>query len=108
MFPSDIIPRHEQGLHGRMMLEAFAVAIGQTGEPTQTHAHGQIETLDMAGAYTIFVGSAEHRQLVGAYYPSGAVAGCLLAAAIDFYELCKINLHTEREGHVLPIGAEAI
>jgi hypothetical protein len=31
MFPAEIIPRYEQQLHGRKMLEALAVAIGQTG-----------------------------------------------------------------------------
>ena len=55
MLPAEIIPRHEDGLHGYVVLEALAVAIGQASEPAQAHANGQIEPLDMAGAYPVFV-----------------------------------------------------
>jgi hypothetical protein len=86
-----------------MVLEALRVAVGQAGEPPQAHAHGQVEPLDMAGAYIVFLGRTEDRQLLSAYYPSGAVAGGFLSRALNLYQLGKINLHPERKRNVLSV-----
>ena len=32
ILPGEIIPRYEDGLHGRMMAEAFGMAVGQASE----------------------------------------------------------------------------
>jgi hypothetical protein len=46
--------------------------------------------------------------LFSAYYLRWRVARGFLGAGIDFYQLSKINLHPEREGHIVPIRTQAV
>ena len=64
ILPSEIIPRHEQRLHGRMMAQTLGMAVRKPSEPAKRHAHGQFESLNLRGAYPNFVAIAEDWQLL--------------------------------------------
>ena len=80
------------------------MAVGQAGKRRSTYA-GEIEPLNMPSDYPVEFWLAEHRQLFGAYYRGRAVAGCLLGAAVDFYQLGEVHLRLESEGDVVAVGA---
>ncbi len=49
MIPTEIVPCKEDVLHCRMVLDALAVGIGQSSEPSDVHTHRQVEPFDVAG-----------------------------------------------------------
>ena len=51
------------------------MAVGQTGESPHAHTVGEIEPLDMGGAYPVFIAITEDRQFLSAYYPSQENSG---------------------------------
>jgi hypothetical protein len=69
MLPPKIIPRYEQSLHGLVVAQALAVAVGQSSEAPQAHAEREIESLNMRRAYPVVFWLTEDRQFLSAYYP---------------------------------------
>ena len=108
MLPGEIIPRNKQGLHSRMMAQALGVAIGQTSEAPQTHADGQIEPLNVARAYPVFIAVAEHRQLFYVAYRGRRVAGGFLGAGVVLYQDGEVDLRLKRKRDIHPVGREAV
>jgi hypothetical protein len=64
---AEIIPRHEQRLHGLVMTSALAVAIGEACKTTEAHAEREVEALNTARAYLIPFWFTEDWQRLSAY-----------------------------------------
>src|SRR4051794_11430601 len=108
MLTAEIIPRDEQGLHSRVVTQALAVPVGQSSESPHAHTVGEIEPLDMAGAYPIFVAIPEHWQLFDIGYLGRRIACGFLRRLVIFYQDGEVHLRLESKGYVHPVGCEAI
>ena len=84
------------------------MAVGQTGEAPQAHAQAEIEPLDMACAYPVVIGTAEHWYLFAVYYSGRAVAGRLLGATVVLYQHGEVDLHSKGKGDIVAVVAEAV
>ena len=85
MLPGEIIPRHEQSLHSRMMAQALGMSVCQAGEPPKRHPHREVEPLDMRSAYPIFIAITEHWQLFDVGYLGRRVASGFLGTGVILY-----------------------
>jgi len=74
MHPGEIIPRHEQRLHGLVVLDTFAVAVGQASEAPHVHPNRENQPLDMRRADRVRIGTPKLRSLLGAGYRGRGVA----------------------------------
>jgi hypothetical protein len=61
------------------------VSVGQPGEATKCHTDGEIETLNMARAYPIFIAITEHWQLFDVGYLGRRVASGFLGTGVILY-----------------------
>ena len=110
MNTNEIIPREVQGQHCVKLIPFLRESIGQTGESTHLHSHGQVLSLNVRGTNFAYIGIPEHWDLLASDTLSGRVPRFGFGSrSILFDQLRELNaLRSQAQHNGILVRCEAV
>ena len=86
---------------GNVVIKLLRESIGEPSKAAHVHAHGEVLTLNIAGADMLWIRNSEHWYASGADALCGAVARFLIVAgklAVNLHENCIVDVACKNPG----------